>query len=346
MTPLLEVRDLKISYGKERGIRRAAQRFLGRNTAEQAPAVHDASFALHAGETVAVVGESGSGKTTMSRAIAGLLLPDKGQMLFEGEDINRGVGARSKDLQRHIQYVFQNPVSSLNPRRRLTYALGRPLEVFFGLSTSQRRRRAIELLESVHLSGQYVDRFPGQLSGGEAQRVAIAQALAAEPKLILCDEIVSALDVSVQDNILDLLRELQADHGIAYLFIAHDLAVVRWLADRVIVLYQGRVVETGTCEEIFTPPHHPYTEMLLRSIPEPFADHDIGGEADVDIDDLEIVPTSGCPFAPRCPHRLDDLCHHEPPPWQRATASSAVRCHLSEDQRVVLQGGPGAAGGG
>ena len=257
--PLLEVRNVRITYGRKGVFQRQ----------EPTPAVWDASFSLAEGETLALVGESGSGKTTIARAIAGLMVPRQGQILFEDQDITLPVERRSRELHRQIQYVFQNPDSSLNPRRKITYSLGRPLEFFFGLSGAEKQQRLAQLLQSVHLDTDYVHRFPSQLSGGEVQRVAIAQALAAEPKLILCDEVISALDVSVQANILDLLRELQAERGIAYLFIAHDLAVVRWLAHRVVVLHQGRIMETGTPEEIFSPPFHPYTQLLLESVPEP-----------------------------------------------------------------------------
>ena len=275
MTPLLEVTDVQISYRPRRGLVSRLVRALRSDTSEPVPAVRDASFTINPGETVALVGESGSGKTTLARSIAGLIQPQRGSLRFEGADITRPVHRRRPELLRHIQYVFQNPASSLNPRRKVRYSLGRTLDVFFKLSKAERRDRMAELLASVHLDPGYIDRYPPQLSGGEAQRVAIAQALAAEPKLILCDEVLSALDVSVQDNILELLRELQASRDVAYLFIAHDLAVVRWLADRVVVLYHGRIVEQGTVEEIFTPPHHPYTALLLDSIPGKGEHHDL-----------------------------------------------------------------------
>jgi len=200
------------------------------------PVVHDVSFTIDTQETLALVGESGSGKTTIARAVAGLLVPSRGWVRFEGQHVTTSVEKRSKDLHRQIQFVFQNPDASLNPRRRISYSLGRPLEFFFGLSGQAKKRRVEQLLDDVHLDASYANRFPTQLSGGERQRVAIARALAAQPKLVLCDEIVSALDVSVQASILDLLEELQEERGVAYLFIAHDLAVVRWLAHRVGVL--------------------------------------------------------------------------------------------------------------
>ncbi len=258
---LLDVRGLACVY--------ESKGWLAFPPRKAAPVVRDISFTLAASETMALVGESGSGKTTIARAVAGLLKPTQGHILFENKDITGPVERRSRELHRQIQFIFQNPDASLNPRRRIAHILSRPLEVFFGMSGAAKTRRIKELLNAVHLHSGYIDRFPGQLSGGERQRVAIAQALAAEPKLILCDEIVSALDVSVQANILDLLRELQAERRIAYLFISHDLAVVRWLAHRVGVLYQGQMMEIGAAEEVFSPPYHPYTEMLLESVPEP-----------------------------------------------------------------------------
>ncbi|MGH2745026.1 MAG: ABC transporter ATP-binding protein, partial [Pseudonocardiaceae bacterium] len=191
------------------------------------------------------------------------------------------VERRPRDTQRAIQYVFQNPDASLNPRRRVGAIVGRPLQHFFGLRGAPQKRRVAELLEATHLDPRYAARFPGQLSGGERQRVALAQTLAAEPDLVLCDEILSALDVSVQAGILDLLRELQRERGLTYLFIAHDLAVVRGLADRVAVLRGGELMEVGRCDEVFAPPYHPYTRLLLDSTPKPKvperAEHRVGG---------------------------------------------------------------------
>ena len=335
MTPLLEVEEVQISYRRRRGLVSKLVRALRSDTTEPVPAVHDVSFTINPGETVALVGESGSGKTTLARSIAGLIRPQRGRMRFDGTDITVGVHRRPPVMLRHIQYVFQNPASSLNPRRKVRYNLGRTLEVFFDLSKAAKRDRMAELLASVHLDHGYIDRYPPQLSGGEAQRVAIAQALAAEPKLILCDEILSALDVSVQDNILELLRELQARTDVAYLFIAHDLAVVRWLADRVVVLYHGRIVESGTVEEIFTPPHHPYTALLLDSIPGRGA-HQVAALAE-DASTAGAAPEFGCAFEPRCLHRIAGVCEVDAPPRLQDSETHDVLCHLSAAQRAPLQ---------
>ena len=318
---LLDVRNLEISYGAPTGglpfLRRRPQAI-----------VRDASFALAPAETLALVGESGSGKTTLARAIAGLLVPTQGRVFFEDQDITVPVERRSRELHRQIQFVFQNPDASLNPRRRISYILGRPLQFFFGLSNPAKTHRIQQLLQDVHLDLSYMHRFPTQLSGGERQRVAIAQALAAEPKLILCDEIVSALDVSVQASILDLLRELQAKRGIAYLFIAHDLAVVRWLAHRVVVLYRGHLMEVGASAEVFLPPFHPYTETLLLSVPEPEPDHALPPGNESAADRMDVENRLGCPFSPRCPRRVGPICDQQMPPWQSVSPTHAIRCHV------------------
>ena len=335
MTPLLEVEDVQITYRPRRGLVSRLVRALRSDTTEPPPAVRDASLTINPGETVALVGESGSGKTTLARSIAGLIPPQRGRLRFDGADITAPVHRRSPELLREIQYVFQNPASSLNPRRKVRYSLGRTLDVFFDLSKSDRRDRMAELLASVHLDPGYIDRYPPQLSGGEAQRVAIAQALAAEPKLILCDEILSALDVSVQDNIIELLRELQAKSDVAYLFIAHDLAVVRWLADRVVVLYHGRIVEQGTVEEIFTPPHHPYTALLLDSIPGR-GEHHVSALSE-DASTVGTAPETGCAFEPRCQHRIASLCEVDEPPRLHDSETHDVLCHLTTADRTRVQ---------
>ncbi len=306
--------------------------------------VHDASFEIPEGRTLALVGESGSGKTTIARAIAGLA-PARGSIRFEDKDINRGVGQRTREERRRIQYVFQNPDASLNPRRTVSYLIGRPIEFFFGLGTAEVRRRVAQLLEDVHLDSDYARRYPSDLSGGERQRVAIAQALAAEPALILCDEVVSALDVSVQASILDLLREIQEIRGVSYLFIAHDLAVVRWLAHAVVVMYRGWVLESGAPADVFARPDHPYTEALLQSIPEPRSrgpralTEELGSGHAAAVD-------GGCPFASRCRHLIPGVCEAELPPWRATDSGHALRCQhelpvLAERQGAV-DGGQGA----
>ena len=332
---LLEVRELDCAYS---GAARMARRRLQRTI------VHDIDFTIGRGETLALVGESGSGKTTIARAIAGLLTPRRGQIVFEGQDIGIRADRRPRRLLREIQYVFQNPDSSLNPRRRVGSIVARPLELFFGLSGRERERKVAELLEDVHLDSSYMRRLPTQLSGGERQRVAIARALAAEPKLVLCDEVVSALDVSVQANILDLLRELQTRHGITYVFIAHDLAVVRWLAHRVVVLYGGRILEFGAAHEVFAAPVHPYTEMLLSSVPE--VGVALASDREERTSASSLIGETGCPFSPLCPRRLGPICDSELPPWQKVTSTNSLRCQIAPAALAELQHlRPAGAGG-
>lgn len=329
--PLLAVSNLECGYDVLSGRGLFARR-------KSEVVVRDISFTVASRDVVALVGESGSGKTTIARAIAGLPAATRGEILFEGRDIAGLVERRSKELRREIQFVFQNPDASLNPRRRVGSILGRPLQFFFGLSGQAREARIDELLTDVHLDPSYGRRFPPQLSGGERQRVAIAQALAAEPKLILCDEIVSALDVSVQASILDLLREIQSKRDVAYLFIAHDLAVVRWLAHHVLVLYRGHVMEAGTAEEVFSPPLDPYTEVLLRSVPEPGSNRSVLA-TDEAPEAYDIENPVGCPFSPRCPHHLGPICDSEMPPLQRFRPTHSILCHIPPAELARKQAG-------
>lgn len=328
--PLLAVTGLDCGYGVLRG-----RGLLARRQPEIV--VRDISFTVGPREVVALVGESGSGKTTIARAVAGLPAATKGEILFEGRNIAVPVERRPQEVRREIQFVFQNPDASLNPRRRVGSILGRPLKFFFGLSGRAREQRIEELLADVHLDPGYARRFAAQLSGGERQRVAIAQALAAEPKLILCDEIVSALDVSVQASILDLLRELQAKRDVAYLFIAHDLAVVRWLAHRVLVLYRGHVMEAGTADEVFSAPFDPYTETLLRSVPEPGLARSLSATGE-QRDGSDAETPVGCPFSPRCPRHVGPVCDREMPPWQRLGPTHSILCHIPPAELERQQG--------
>ncbi|BCP52314.1 hypothetical protein K32_09310 [Kaistia sp. 32K] len=258
--PLLALCGVEIAY-PGRGWLAA----LGRR--EPAASVRDISFDLVRGETLALVGESGSGKSTIARAISGLVTARKGTIRFGGRDINIPIERRSQDLKRDIQIVFQNPDASLNPRHSVGFILSRAIRAFHRLDSATVRSKVDALLADVRLSGDYASRYPRQLSGGERQRVAIARALAAQPKVLVCDEILSALDVSVQAEIIELLRSLQRDQGIAILFISHDLAVVRWLADRVAVLRHGALCEIGATEDVYAPPFHPYTKQLLDAVP-------------------------------------------------------------------------------
>jgi peptide/nickel transport system ATP-binding protein len=323
---LLKVENLRAAYTFEH--RRLFARPLPRLI------VDGVSFDIQPGETFALVGESGSGKSTIARALNGFIPYVTGELRFDGKyDLTVPVDKRTRELLRELQLVFQNPDASLNPRQRVSQIIGRPLQVFFGLSGAALRQRVEELLEDVRLDRRYYNRYPDELSGGERQRVAIARALAAEPKLMLCDEVLSALDVSVQANIIELLAELQARRNIAYLFISHDLAVVRSLAHRVGVLYWGCLCEVGTAEEVFTPPFHPYTYLLLNAVPEADPDQ-VMPEARKDIGLIVNDEKPACPFALRCPWRSATHCNEEPPPWQTISRTHMLRCHIPvEDLR-------------
>lgn len=263
---LLEIQDLEAIYASP-GVSAALRRLRG--STKETPVLSNIDLDIRRGETLALVGESGSGKSTLARIVAGLQSPSGGRLRFGGEPLSPHVERRSPQTRRKIQLIFQDPDSSLNPRHTVRDILERPLRLFFGLSRKQRGECVSRLLKQVRLSARHAERYPGQLSGGEKQRVAIARAFAAEPDLIICDEVVSALDVSVQAAVLELLAELQAERSVAYLFITHDLAVVRAVADRVAVLNEGRLCETGPTEEIYAPPRHPYTESLLSAALEP-----------------------------------------------------------------------------
>ena len=257
--PLLEVDRLHFRYGKRWSL---ASLFKPQ---EEPLAVDNVSFDLEPGETIGLVGESGSGKSTIANIICGLLTPSTGNVVFDGQPINTPGGKRSLDLRRRIQIIFQDPLSSLNPRHRIESILTRPLKIFFGLKGRAARDRAVEILEAMELLPEHLSRFPRQLSGGQQQRVAIACAFVAEPDLILCDEVTSALDVSVQAHVLELLKALQQKTGVACVFISHDLGVVKQVANKVIVLQNGVVAEAGCTEEIFAKPAHDYTRLLLAA---------------------------------------------------------------------------------
>jgi peptide/nickel transport system ATP-binding protein len=230
--------------------------------------LHGINIQVPRGRTVAVVGESGSGKSTLARVITGLLPPAAGTVVFDGKPLTRRLKDRDKSLLRRIQMIYQMPDTALNPRRRIRDILGRPLENHLGLSGAARERRTIELLEMTELEERFLDRYPNELSGGQKQRVCIARALAIEPDMIICDEVTSALDQLVAEEILKLLLRLQKELGLSYLYITHDLATVKAIADEIVVMHQGRVVESGSKTKVLTPPHHAYTELLLSSVPE------------------------------------------------------------------------------
>jgi peptide/nickel transport system ATP-binding protein len=249
-TPVVSVHNVSAAYGK-------------------IPVLHDVSFDIHEGRTVAVVGESGSGKSTTARCITGLLPPSAGTIEFDGKALPANYKSRSRDQLRQAQMIYQMADTALNPRATIGDIIGRPVQFYMGLTGKQKRRRVEELLDQIELpAGQYIDRLPSELSGGQKQRIGIARALAAEPKFIICDEVTSALDQLVAEGIMKLLARLQDDLKLSYMFITHDLATVKAIADEVVVMKEGKVVEQGPKQEMFVPPHHPYTDLLLSSVPE------------------------------------------------------------------------------
>ncbi len=295
--PLLEVRGLRKSFPIKEG--------LLRRTVGEVTAVDDVSFAVARGEILALVGESGSGKTTTGRLVLRLLEPTGGSVRFDGTDIAAMPRGTLRAFRRRMQIIFQDPFSSLNPHMRVGDAIEEALYIHgLGGSRAGRRARVLELLDLVGLRPDHADRFPHEFSGGQRQRIGIARTLAVEPDFIVADEPVSALDVSIQAQIVNLLEDLQARLGLAILFIAHDLAVVRHLADRVAVMYLGRIVEMADADALFDRPRHPYTEALLSAIPIPDPDarrQRIILEGDVP---SPLSPPSGCPFRTRCRHAL------------------------------------------
>ncbi|MGN6584317.1 MAG: oligopeptide/dipeptide ABC transporter ATP-binding protein, partial [Rhizobiaceae bacterium] len=283
------------------------------------------------GESLGLVGESGSGKSTVARLISGLHRPTAGEILFDGKPVE-AIGSRSRRLGRDIQMVFQDPNSSLNPRKTIFGSIAEPLVIHDALRGGKLRARVEELLETVQLDRRFMYRFPHELSGGQKQRVCIARAVALNPRLLVLDEPTSALDVSVQAQILEFLRELQERLDLTYLFISHNLAVVRHVCTSVAVMYMGRIVEAGPTAEVFDRPCHPYTEVLLASVPEPVALQEEAPALAGDIPSpIALLP--GCPFNPRCPRKIGAICETQNPelaaPVEDQTADRRlVACHL------------------
>ena len=294
-------------------------------------AVDDVSLDVHEGETLGLVGESGCGKSTLGRVLLRLLNPDAGSISFAGTDITRIEGEDLRRMRREMQIVFQDPAASLNPRHRAGAIIGAPLAIHGVGTTAERQERARELLEIVGLRREYANRYPHEFSGGQRQRIGIARAIALNPRLVIADEPVSALDVSVQAQILNLLADLQRDLGLTYVFIAHDLAVVRQVSDRVAVMYLGRIVEIGPALEVCDRPAHHYTNALLSAVPIPEVSGIEKRERIIlrgDVPSLATPPT-GCAFHPRCAAATDICARERPPLVQRPSGAGehAVACH-------------------
>ena len=330
MTPLLQVDDLTVHFHVKKG--------LSKRSADVVHAADGVSFAIGQGETLALVGESGSGKTTVARAILQLNKPTAGSIVFGGRDLATLPRGERRGVMREAQVVFQDPYSSLSPRMTVHDIVAEPLRAHGGMRAQELERRVLALLEMVGLGTQHLWRRPHEFSGGQCQRIAIARALALEPKLLILDEPTSALDVSVQARILVLLEELQTRLDLAYLFIAHDLAVVEAVADRVAVMYLGRLVETGPAGAVLRAPRHPYTVALLASVPSPDPEQRsemqvIGGE----VPSAVRVPP-GCRFNPRCRFRME-VCERVQPELHAFADERLVACHLPDDFDVMQEGG-------
>lgn len=323
--PLLEVRGLSKHFPVRSGVFSTVGAWV--------KAVDDVSFSIGRREIFALVGESGCGKTTTGRSLLRLIEPTAGEVIFDGRSVLDLSRSELRALRRRMQIIFQDPYGSLNPRMTVGGIIGEPLRVHGIASGSELEDRVASLLDRVGLDPGYRQRYPHEFSGGQRQRIGIARALALGPDFIVCDEAVSALDVSIQAQILNLLRELQEELDLSYLFITHDLNVVRYLADRVGVMYLGRLVETATASDLFTWPLHPYTQALISANPVPDPTLELKPQVLEGEVPSPLNPPSGCPFHPRCPHAFD-RCRVEVPPLQRvgdATPPRQVACHLYDE---------------
>jgi oligopeptide/dipeptide ABC transporter ATP-binding protein len=318
--PLVEVEHLKVFFPVKQGL-------LIDHEVARVHAVNDTTVSIAEGETLGLVGESGCGKTTMSRAIMRLIDATDGAIRFRGEDITKAGRKAMEPVRREMQMVFQDPFASLNPRKRVTQIIGMPLRLH-GVPRMEVDARVRELLDRVGLHPEHLNRFPHEFSGGQRQRIGVARALALEPRLIVLDEPVSALDVSIQAQIINLLDDLQDDMRLTYLFVAHDLSVVRHVSDRIAVMYLGKLMEVSPAEELYTKPIHPYTSALLSAIPIPDPEENRRRERVVVSGEPPnpINPPPGCVFHPRCP-RATQICREVEPPLARYPGGHLAACH-------------------
>ncbi|GIP15871.1 ABC transporter ATP-binding protein [Paenibacillus montaniterrae] len=316
-SPLVEVRDLR--------------KFFNIGGGKTLKAVNEISFSIGRGETVGVVGESGCGKSTAGRTIMRLYEPTSGSVTFDGKDIYKLRGSGMKELRRNMQMIFQDPYASLNPRMTVTDIIGEALDIHRLVSSRAERKRKVEgLLDLVNLNSEHATRYPHEFSGGQRQRIGIARALAVDPKFIIADEPISALDVSIQAQIVNLMQELQRKMGLTYLFIAHDLSMVKHISDRVVVMYLGKIVELAESSELYDTPRHPYTQALMSAIPIPDPEVEATRERIVLKGDMPspIDPPSGCQFHTRCPIATDK-CKTDEPKLLEVSKGHFASCHYA-----------------
>jgi oligopeptide/dipeptide ABC transporter ATP-binding protein len=321
---LLQVKDLKKYFQVGGG-------FIFNRQGKTLKAVDGVTFEVKAGETFGLVGESGCGKTTLGQTIVRLYDPTSGQIIFDGTDISQLNENQLRPLRRGMQMIFQDPASSLDPRMTVGGIIGEPLDIFRIGSRDERRQRVEELLKVVGLNTYFINRYPHEFSGGQRQRIGVARALALHPKMIICDEAVSALDVSIQAQVLNLLKDLQAQFGLTYVFVAHNLAVVAHISDRIGVMYLGKMVELGATNDIYDRPLHPYTKALLSAIPIPQVGVKKKVERVILTGDVPspLNPPSGCPFHPRCPIADGKRCSTEVPVFEQKASGHWAACHYA-----------------
>ena len=319
--PALEVRGVAASYGKGA----SAVRVLS-----------DVNMSVQRGHTVGVIGESGCGKSTLARVMSGLLPAREGDVLLDGDKLQPSLRQRRRSELQKIQFVFQMADTALNPRQRIDHILGRPLEFYLGLKGAEKRKRIGELLHMVELPAEFAGRYPEELSGGQKQRVNLARALAASPEVLLCDEVISALDTIVGANVIELLKRLRRQTGVSFVFISHDLSTIASFADEIVVLYAGRVVEQGKTDRVLSPPYHPYTRLLIASVPELrigwLEETMLTQEAQAGIDRVVTLTEVGCPFFDRCPLAIKGTCDRETPPIRDLGGGHAIECHRSQEE--------------